>query len=325
MTELSNEVILIPVIPDNLQYWFVRTEGGAYFDDFYFDKFIGIGWDEFLDLEYIEKENLEKFKEQIKQKYKDEERPGLACGQMKKFVSEMKIGDIVMIPSKNSARIAFGRIMSNPYIYELTSREIEEELCQYIKRRNVEWITTIHRDNLDPYLFKMMYAHNTITNANIHAPFIDRIMHSLYIKGDVGHLVLQVTKEDHVGARDLSRLIDRTISLIEHPEVDINTDDIDVKINVQSPGPVEFVAAAGTIFIIAAVLHYIVGGKFSLKISLKELAAKLESDGLIEKIMKLRQQNHNNHLELTKVMDKLGVKIPTQLEPPKNEIKRPEA
>jgi hypothetical protein len=319
----SNDERVIPVIPEDLQYWFVRTEGGLYFDDFYFDQFIAIDWDEFCDLKYITEVDPTKFKEQIKEKYKDEERPGLACGQMKKFVVDMKQGDIVMIPNTNSERIAFGVVTSNAFIDE-TARiykiDDDEDItrCKFKKRRSVKWVLTAKRDNLDPYLFRMMYAHNTITNASDYASFIDRMINSLYIKGGVGHLVLHVTKEDHVAARDLARLIDRTIGLLDHPEDLIDTDSVEVKVNVQSPGPVEFIAAAGILFTLACLMHYCVGGNLDLKISDTEVAAKIETDGFLEKLLKLRQQNHDHKIELRKAMEKLDTKIPEQLLPGKS-------
>jgi hypothetical protein len=41
----------IPVvqIDENRNYWLVRTQSGEFYDDFYFDNFIAVGWDEFND------------------------------------------------------------------------------------------------------------------------------------------------------------------------------------------------------------------------------------------------------------------------------------
>ena len=51
LSELLRELLkkegMIPnEVDPNRNYWFVRTQGGSYFDEFYFGRFVAIGWDD---------------------------------------------------------------------------------------------------------------------------------------------------------------------------------------------------------------------------------------------------------------------------------------
>jgi len=139
----------IPEININTNYWFVRTESGKFFKDFYFSKYISIGWDELSDSEQIKSLSFDVLKEQIKNIYKNDIRPGQTANQIRRFMFDMKKGDIVLIPSINSDLIAFGEILEDEYyIYENTSSELEEyiddvsyEKCNYKKKKKCKVVS----------------------------------------------------------------------------------------------------------------------------------------------------------------------------------------
>lgn len=70
-------------IPVSRKYWLVRTNSGIFFDDFYKNGYISIGWDEFSDIEQLKKEKDEILREKISQTYKREKRPGYILNQIK--------------------------------------------------------------------------------------------------------------------------------------------------------------------------------------------------------------------------------------------------
>ena len=92
-------------------YWFIRTMSGRLYDEFYQENYVAIGHDGILmkDLQDLsDKEGAAR--EQLKLKLTDKE-PDLtpaqrakAAGQMLKFYREAKEGDVVVIPSFNSAK-----------------------------------------------------------------------------------------------------------------------------------------------------------------------------------------------------------------------------
>lgn len=125
----------IPVvkIDPKRNYWLVRTNAGEYFEEFYLGDFIGINWNEFsdpLDFTDVHKEDTTI---NIADTYKENKQPGHTYSQIKRFFHEIKIGDIIMIPSKNSKHIGFGEVSSDVFISKNSQTEIDEGECTYEK------------------------------------------------------------------------------------------------------------------------------------------------------------------------------------------------
>lgn len=142
----------------------------------------------------------------------------------------MKIGDIVMIPSGSSNIISFGEIVSDLYLYELTEEDIDEERCEYVKRREVMWLKDIYRNDLDPLLFKMFQTHHTIVNVENYADVIDRTLENFYIKDNIAHLKIDVKTKDNIKGKKLY-ILQKMVFYSKLEE----SDDLEMKINVQSP------------------------------------------------------------------------------------------
>jgi len=123
----------IPSVSIGTNYWFVRSNGGEFFDRFFTQGYIAIEWDEISDLNKIANSNVEDLKEEVKKIYPKETRPGLITTYLTQFVREMKPGDIVLVPGKNSDIIAFGKITSDAYKYEPAFEEEDSRgviMCQ---------------------------------------------------------------------------------------------------------------------------------------------------------------------------------------------------
>ncbi|KAF1339425.1 hypothetical protein ABP1_4180 [Bacillus subtilis] len=105
----------IPVvqIDDKRKYWLVRTQSGEYYEQFYFENFISVGWDEFNDIEKFKTADKSVIIKEIEKAYPENKKPGLIYSQIKRFLFELSPGDVVMIPSPNSTRISFGIILSD--------------------------------------------------------------------------------------------------------------------------------------------------------------------------------------------------------------------
>jgi restriction system protein len=159
-----NEALLadVPVthIKETQKYWLVRTQSGEFYDEFYHDNFIGIGWD-LLTLEDFSNDE-EQILDKIKTAFPEEKQPGRILSQIKRFIFDIKPGDIVLIPSHSSFYISFGRVESDLYLDEVGDNDIFEERCLFQKRKKVTWLKTVRRDGLDPYLYKLLNSHHTI-------------------------------------------------------------------------------------------------------------------------------------------------------------------
>lgn len=280
--EVLDNIFNIPVIKSDRRYWLIRTDGGQYWEQFKEDNFVSIGWNDYCNMdEYKEKisspENESILKEDIRSKYETEQ-PGKILNTIKRFMFDLNIGDIVMIPSANSLIISFGEIVSDCYCYELTDSDIDNEKCDHLKRRNVRWIKDVYRSNIDPLLFKIFYAHQTISNADDYDYVIDRTLHNIYVKNNITHLKVNVKTKDQIKGKTLYNFQ----KLVYDSELD-TSDDLEMKINVQSPGFIEFISLhRWDIVIISFAITVIVGGGKFLGF---ELA------GIIDAINKISKNN----------------------------------
>lgn len=318
----------IPIINNTRRYWLVRTKGGIYFNDFYLNNYIAVGWNLLTDVNLMKESRrddlvvmLKKFysKKETEEEEEDKEvkKTGnyeLIATQLIRFSSEMKKGDIVIIPSQKSNNIAFGEVIDDEIVLEtINEDDLEETQCPFIKRRKVRWLKRQTKDQIDIYLYKLLNSHHTITNANDYANIIDRALNSFYVKDNSAHFTMQVGAKEGIKIKQLSKLIDNNISIIDEfnkfSNTNIDVDGVDVKINLHSPGPVEIEGMIYPVLIIGMITIAICGGslKFNRKNNGKECETGLEikSDGLMEKIIKFMDHFKKNKLEGDKLKAKL--------------------
>ncbi|MFY2157398.1 hypothetical protein ACOSZF_17310 [Cytobacillus firmus] len=105
----------------------------------------------------------------------------------------------------------------------------------------------------------------------------------------------------------------------------VSSKDVEIKLNVQSPGPIELIGNIQTIFIIAAGYVAIFGGNFKI------IGFEFQTDGLAGKIMQFIQERHNRSMEekrlgfedrrvaieeerLRNAIEELEVSLPSEIE-----------
>ncbi|MEV2910845.1 hypothetical protein ABNF65_20085 [Paenibacillus larvae] len=306
----------VTIVPSERKYWLVRTQSGEFYEEFFHENFIAINWDEFSDIEKFKNSEKDNIILEIERYYKSyppdkQPQPGRIYGQIYRFLFELNIGDIVMIPSLNSAYISFGIITSDTYIEKVSENSQDLGLCPYKKRRKVKWLRTVQRNKLDPYLYKMMNTHHTISNADDYAHFIDRTLHSFYVKDNKAFFVVHVNQEKDIPAIDIINYVSSVLDLVplvqnpEEPDKEFTKDQIELKMNVQSPGLIEFSSQSVLLMIIVGgLLISLVGGKikFTRKVNGKEeqqseTGLEVESEGLFEKLIKFTKQHNEHKLE----------------------------
>lgn len=97
-------------------------------------KVVALGWSEIGDLSTIPA-NRDAFKEKYVQIYPETKKGAIPvnAGQLFRYVHEMKIGDIVIYPSKNDRQIHIGEVTGD-YMYVPKGKE------NYPHQRNVTWL-----------------------------------------------------------------------------------------------------------------------------------------------------------------------------------------
>lgn len=318
----------VPILNDDRNYWLVRTNGGVYFNDFHLNHYIAIGWDEIRDTNLMVEKNRDDLIEKLKRECKDNENDehedkkkisySLIATQLIRFCSEMKKGDIVIIPSENSKYIALGEIQDEEiYIEKLDLEELEKTECPYIKRRKVKWIMHQKKEEVDIYLYRLMNSHHAITNANEYSDFIDRTLYPFYIKENRAHFTLKVNQTKNIPAIDMVTFISDTLSIIDEfnkeNENPLDKESVDLRINVNSPGPIELFGNINTILVLGIFLVGIGGGGFKFKKTTETTEGEFKTEGIVEKIIKFMDHRHKNK------MDKL--KLETRMKQSANKLK----
>lgn len=294
----------IPVIDSDRKYWLIRTKGGLYYDEFKLNEFVAFGYD-FIksidDIVDLESDAEEKLKKKIEEKY-NTKRPGMALSLIKKFMTEIKKGDIVFIPSENSEKLTFGIVTGGMYLNNnlnnIFLNDLEDEInknkCPYIKRIPVKWVKTVEKRKLDDTFFRILQDHHAIVDATRYDSIIDRTLESLYIKNGKTHLKIDVTTIKPIKGHTMSSFQNFIFNNEYWGDKDAYT-----KINVQSPGFVEVISENwDSILMLAIVLICISGGNVKFK------DFELNTNGLFKFLLDLKKQCDDNKIETKKINHK---------------------
>jgi len=305
MSTLNYDRILsqfnVPVVQER-NYWLVRTDGGIHYDDFIINGYIAIGWD-YISKDLFEKKTKTEIKslirnqEQVAPTQDDDEdeesqerglngRVTAIYNKLDRFINEFSVGDVVIIPSKNADRISIGVISSDifedpnyvsNYLAENPTTDIG--LCSYKKRRKIKWIRGIDKKRIDVYLIKAFSSHHAISDVNEYADYINRELYSVYRTGDSIHSIIRAGHPKGLSFTELKSLIMLLESSMN--EISIATgipcdlSQLQVKLNIHSPGIIEFVCDIATCGVVIATTmlawnHLRNGGKLKINLKIKD-------------------------------------------------------
>lgn len=244
MEEVTDEYLQSPINPE-AKYWMMRTMGGDYYKEFVEDGYIAIGYN---DITKVDLGKLPKNETQSKQmlslyvndRYPDRKNKDYPITHLYRFYREMKIGDFVVVPSKNSQYVSFGIITSD--IYEVEDRLLHMEgLCTFAKRRTVDWKKSTVKHKLNPSLRLMFNSQHIISRVDDYAPYIDSLLNDFYIKNQEANLVLRINTERDINAGNffaIYRVFEIVDKFCKENGIQENTADIVMKIQMESPGSV---------------------------------------------------------------------------------------
>lgn len=303
-------------ISEQRNYWFVRTQGGEFYEDFSFGNFISIGYDKILLSDITEAKNspspTEFLAEKVRKFYEDNGTPTHTANQILKFVYEIKKGDIVLIPSVSSSEIRFGEVVETPLYLKSDSNDFDN--CTFQKRKKIKWLKKVYKNKLNPNLYKLIYLHHAVTDASAYDQYIDKTLNTFFIKHGKAHLVIDIQTQKGIHARQLFRtglnLLDTLDEYEEFENVDLDTNDIETKVNLESPGTIEFISEnIQSIFIIGFLIVSLIGGNFAIsKFSFK-------SKGLVQSIIDFWNQSKDIKIkeQLVQQLKSLQIQSPDDI------------
>ncbi|SUM82634.1 hypothetical protein [Staphylococcus saprophyticus] len=279
----------IPNIPENRNYWLLRTEGGNWYEEFTSEKFIAIGWNKLDKKDYCESVNKELALRILDNYYPENKQQTLVINNINKFYNKMKIGDIVILPSEGSQVLMFCEITSDVYNQNISQTEIDEGNCPYVKRRKIKTIKLISKRNLDLKLFKMLQSHHTISDINDYSNEIDSSLHDFYVKGEKIVYSIKINKKTTLSAENLRTLTNIPWIANEYLHNDFyNLSDLMSTIYIKSPGKQEYEGKgknAAKYFVgFCIISNILLGGKVEIK------NFTIETNGLAEEYIKINEQ-----------------------------------
>lgn len=232
-------------IPEDTNFWLVRTKGGRFYNDFCIKNFIALGWNTLHNEILIDDLDEESLKEDILLRYPGNKRPGYPINQSKTFMYEMQPDDYVIIPGIDDRPVMFGQLIE---YYEDTSCTYDTEMaflnnlppvgestdCPYRKRWRVKWLTSRKPESLNPYLGKLFASSHGLSKANEYSDYILSSIFDYYHWDNNYNGVFRVKQQERIRSRDLSGFLYNADFLAELL-IDKETS---VKSNLNSPGDI---------------------------------------------------------------------------------------
>lgn len=250
--QLLNEILnfKVEMVPDETRFWMVRTKKGYFYDEFLGKKFIALAWNNITrETNLSDEENLSNL---IQKEYPEIRRPRTVINKCKSFIYDMKKGDIVVIPNKGTAKVAFVRV-GDYFEDDSKTIEIEKEViksienndvrikdvsCPYKKRREIEILKVMDSENINYNLYRAITSYHGISNLDDCSRFILSAIYNVYTFNNDLNIVFNVRKKTPISPLELSGMLYGTTKYL--CEIGIPEENISTQININSPGPIDF-------------------------------------------------------------------------------------
>lgn len=256
VSDLSDALTEIRVVDDNRAYWFVRTFGGEVFEDFILEDHIGLGFNNVPQQYILDCRNPENTTAQNTLYEYLENNTGYTGGsitkwknQLIRFQHEMKEGDIVVVPSRDSNILSIGEITSSVKPFESRKQfYFKDEEHDYPNRvREVKWLKHRPKSFFQNDLRNLLSSHQGITVANSFADKIESGISNMFIRENQMRLVINVNQDEDINAFALKEFLDGLTYFYKEfcEELDIeNNEELYIKIKLQSKGKTVLIGAA---------------------------------------------------------------------------------
>lgn len=245
----------MPEILDKTRFWMVRTKKGYFFDEYLNQGYVGLGWN-IIDLKTkiksLKKEQVKDLKNIISERYGDK-RPGQAISKCQKFMYDIQIGDIIMIPGMHNNQVAFA--VAGEY-YEDTNFTIDQEIetiskididntpiysveCPYRKRRKVQIIKVIRYGELHIKLSKVLASYQGICSLDEYAKYILDSMYPIYFWREACSFQMKINTSKPI---DLAAITEVMSSVNWYMKKVVKEENLSVMLNLNSKGLISFTA-----------------------------------------------------------------------------------
>lgn len=281
MTTEDSQYIRINVLNNEMNYWFIRTNGGNWYNEFVVEGHCTIvdsninlkKLNELKTYDEVHKEltrlndlkikNIEEYalennlieKEKadlIKEKTHSKRSITIEAGRIYNFVHGIKENDLIMMPYKSSRKYKIGYVISKAKeysdedLYSIEDKSYIYDSKRHIKKyqvsknklyRDVEWIKTIERKDVDAEILNHLNMHQAIANLDQFKFQLNNMIAPIYIQDDNLHINIKVNREKGID-NDLWLEFHEVLSEVEKSS---NNKIDEIKVDVQSPGYIELI------------------------------------------------------------------------------------
>lgn len=298
-------------------YWMVRTMGGVYYNDFIDNGFIAIGHNDIL-LKDIKdslksgKNAQNKLRGKVAALHPEIERPGHVASQLIRFCQDLKIGDIVLVPGRNSFRLSICRVKSA--VYEDVNIVDENDKCPFFKRIDVQILKSTSRTALPPKAQLMFNSRHPISDISEYATYIDSTQFDFYNKDEETHIVFRIKTEKEVDVStfyEIQQLFVLAEQFCKENDIDGCAKDVAMKVQMESPGWLHFISKkTGLLSALGLLVLFINGG--GLEINDKDFHLGLKTDGLIKNASEFldRKTDREMRNKIKDSLDSLQINTP---------------
>lgn len=172
----------IPQIANDTNFWMIRSKQGVFYNEFIDGNYIAIGWNALSQKRLEEGHNDDYYKQVLKDESYPDKVPGTAVNKCRRFIDEIKTGDIAMIVGRTE--ITFATI--GEYFEVDTERTtVQKELevhkqiengtywglnCPYSKRRYISIISKVDLESAPPMVYKCLVSNrHSLSSLNDYA------------------------------------------------------------------------------------------------------------------------------------------------------------
>jgi len=207
-------------VPPNQRYWVIRADSGYYHSNFRVGECIAIAH---LDALNIDTSIDEPFQPDTDDLYshiesvfhaqdKTKAQITSVSNQVKKFLYEMKPGDLVLTPGSDV--ISIGRVIGLPRLSKTavvardsidSSNDIRME---HNLRRKVAWGKPIRRNKLPIAVSRSLRANQTVFNVDDHWEAIHHLIYPIFMKNEKTYLSFKLNQEENINNFLVSRFLD---------------------------------------------------------------------------------------------------------------------
>ena len=244
---ISSQVQSIPNIKDSTNFWMVRSKKGVFYREFLNKSYIAIGWNALTKNE-LDEHNDNYLKNYLVNSGYTDKMPRTAVNKCRRFIDEVKDGDIAMIVGRDEIAFAYigkyfesndpsSTVDNELYVTaQIDKGSYAKDDCPYKKRRHITLITKMSINIVSPAIYKCLVSNrHSLSKLNDYA---DSIISASY---DVAYYKNRMIVKYHVGQPkdinpiDLSLFTLNTAKLLADDERKISG-----KYNINSEGDIVF-------------------------------------------------------------------------------------